>query len=560
MVINAQSQFQANRLDTIRFSPGVGSSLDHLIMGSESDLLAAKRQSAPVAHVIHIPDVDNLKALPNCIVDCGMQKRSGKKRQTIQLHKYLLKKREKIPLIRAVYDKPGRAEEGIKKLLERARVKGDQNLYLIAVQTNIYKGLLQLMSGRREPNPGQAIFMEQIKDDPEIAKKYMGRSPEYLNVRKNIIVAADSDIPVLIIGESGTGKEVVARAIHSRSHRNETGRFVAVNSAAIPGELLEEELFGIEPGVIPDVKRLKKGLWEVANGGTIFLDEIGDMSLEHQGKVLRALQDGTIRRVGGTEDIIVDARVIAATNRDLRDLMVRREFREDLFYRLDVFNIYTPALRTAPEEIEYIAQENWRLVTGGSKPPLSKEIIKLLSDYALAGNVRTVKNALRKLNAYMNAEKLARIGKKYFEAAMRTPDHLRPAAAPKASARDIRAYRSECVDKLRQASKAVRRCKVDLRPFPHGGSQGGDSIRRMQSKLRQPHKKLDELCLDPSAFYSHETFRDVSRFSGKLSNFRKLLDQDPTQAVAYWDAELHAQYDLALARIQDGIKGLVKGE
>jgi DNA-binding NtrC family response regulator len=534
--------------------------MDPMTIGSETDLLDTKRQASPVVHVVKIPDVDDLKGLANCIVDCGTQKRTGKERKTIELSRCLLKKGDKIPLIRAIYGSAGRTREGIEKLLEKARETADQNLYLIAVQPGIYKRLREQMWEEHKHKPGQAIFLERIQDDPMLAGEFMGRSPEYVNVRKNILVAADSDIPVLITGETGTGKELVARAIHNRSRRRDTGLFVAVNSAAIPSDLLEGELFGIEPGTVTDVRKLKLGLWEMADGGTIFLDEIGDMALEHQRKILRILQEGTIRRVGGTTDIPVDARVIAATNRNLADSIAKREFREDLFYRLGVFTIYTPALRNVPGEIEYIAQEMWKMVTGGTKTPLPRGIVKLLSRYALAGNVRSVKNLLAKLNAYMDAEKLDCIGRKYFAAAMRIPDYLKPAAAPDTSADEIHAYRDECIEKMRKASRLIRQCKVALRAFLWNPDLDMQSIARVQSNLRRPHEELDALCLDPSAFYSQETFREVSRFSGKLSNFRKLLDQDPIQAAAYWDAELHAQYDLALARIQDEIKGLVKAD
>ena len=417
MVITAQSPSSAVQLDSIRFSPGTAPSIDPLLIGSESDLLAAKRRSAPVAHMIREPDIGRLMTFAGCIVDCGTQKRTGKKGKTIELSRYLLKKGGKIPLIRAVYRKPGRAQQGIEQLLNKAYEKEDKNLYIVAVHSHIYEGLLKQMWEKRKHKPSHALFMQRISDDPELAGKYVGRTREYVNVRKNILVAADGDLPVLIIGESGTGKEIVARCIHERSRRNKTGVFAAVNSAAIPGDLLEEELFGIEPGVVSGVSRLKKGLWEIADHGTIFLDEIGEMSLEHQRKILRVLQDGIIRRVGGTVDIQVDARVIAATNSDLKELIAQKKFREDLYYRLCVFTIYTPVLTS--DALEHIAQECWRSVTGGTKPPLSGEIIKLLAKYALAGNVRTVKNVLKKLNAYMTAEGLNRIGRKYFEAAMR---------------------------------------------------------------------------------------------------------------------------------------------
>ena len=534
--------------------------MEPMTIESEEELLAAKRQFSPVAHVISVSDVETVKALSNVIVDCGTQKRTGKDKKTVELSRALLKKEGKIPLIRAIYGDSGRTQEGIEKLLERARAKADLNLYLIAVQANIYGKLREQMWKKRKHVTRQAIFLERIPDDSLLAGQYLGRSPEYVNVRKNILVAAESDLPVLVIGETGTGKELVARAIHSRGSKCAAGLFVPVNTAAIPSDLLEEELFGVEARVVTGVPEMKKGLWEHANNGTIFLDEIGDMLVEHQRKILRVLQEGVIRRVGGMVDIPVNARVIAATNRDLRALIKQREFREDLFYRLSVFTIYTPALRNAPEEVEYIAQESWKTITAGTKPALPTEVLKRLADYALSGNVRTVKNLLAKLNAYMNAEKLERIGKKYFEAAVRTPDSMRPETDPGVTRDEIHAYRVECIEKLRQASRAIRRCKVALHDFLWESARDGNSLKRTQAKLEQPNEELGELCLDPSIFYSQETFAEVSRFSGRLSKLRNLLDSDPATAADYWEAEMQAQYDLALARLQEEIRGLAKAD
>jgi len=532
--------------------------MDPLTVESEADLLDAKSKLSPVVHVIGESDVDSIKALSARVFDLGTQKRTGKDQKTIELSRYLLGQGDRIPLLRVIYEAPGRTREGIEKLLERAQAKRDRNLYLIAVRKDIYDGLRNEMWKKRKAVPGQAIYLGRIPDDPQLAKTYLGRSPEYVNVRKSIYVAADSDVPVLIMGETGTGKELVARSIHQRSARRSPGKFVTVNCAAIPSDLLEEELFGIEPGVVTNVRELKKGLWEDAKDGTIFLDEIGDMMLEHQRKILRALQEGVIRRIGGMEDIPVNARVISATNRNLQDLARQREFREDLYYRLRVFTIYTPALRDAPGEAEYIIQEIWKEITAGAKPPLQPDVVKQIAHYALAGNVRTIKNILAKLIACMNAEKLDRIGIKYLEAAMRAPGSMRPEPDPAFTRDEIRAYRGECVARLRQASKAVRRCKVALNGFLNENARDGASVRLAQAGLAQPCAEIAELCLDPSVFYSQETFAAVARFSGRLSNFRKLLDGDPAQAAAYWDAEVYAWFTLAITRIQGEIRALAE--
>src|SRR5688572_11844138 len=172
----------------------------------------------------------------------------------------------------------------------------------------------------------------------------IGRHPRMQDVYKTIGRIAGTDVTVLLRGESGTGKELVARAIHHYSRR--AGRpFVAVSAAAIPGTLLESELFGHERGAFTDARERKLGKLELAHGGTLFLDEIGDMSSDLQTKLLRALQERTIERVGGHEPIRIDVRVLAATNRDLEAMMREAKFREDLFYRLNVVTVNLPPLR-----------------------------------------------------------------------------------------------------------------------------------------------------------------------------------------------------------------------
>src|SRR2546425_10985229 len=183
----------------------------------------------------------------------------------------------------------------------------------------------------------------------------IGRHPRMQEVYKTIGRIAASDVTVLLRGESGTGKELVARAIPHYSRRS--GRpFVAVSCAAIPGTLLESEMFGHERGAFTDAKERRLGKFEMAHGGTLYLDEIGDMPLELQAKLLRALQERTIERVGGHEPIPVDVRVLAATNRDLEALMKEGRFREDLYYRLNVVTVNLPPLRERRRDIPLLVE------------------------------------------------------------------------------------------------------------------------------------------------------------------------------------------------------------
>ncbi len=210
-------------------------------------------------------------------------------------------------------------------------------------------------------------------------------------------VAAKPDTTVLITGESGVGKEVIARYLHRLSPRAEK-RFVAINCAAIPQNLIESELFGHEKGAFTGAVRRKKGIFEVAQGGTVFLDEIGDLPLEAQAKLLRVLQEKKIQRVGGTEEIPVDVRIVAATHQDLEDLVAKDLFREDLFYRLNVFPIHIPPLRERPEDILPLAEHFIRRFVGkelkGSL--LTPGAQKLLLKYPFPGNVRELANAIER--------------------------------------------------------------------------------------------------------------------------------------------------------------------
>jgi len=227
-------------------------------------------------------------------------------------------------------------------------------------------------------------------------EELIGSSSAMQQVYKSIGRIAESDATVLIRGESGTGKEVVARAIFMNSNRRDNP-FIAVNCAAIPEGLLESELFGHEKGAFTDAVSVHKGKFEQSADGTIFLDEVGDMSLPLQAKVLRVLQDRTFERVGGKEVLLSEARVLAATNQDLETLVREKRFREDLYYRLNVVTITLPPLRERKEDIadlvdhfikKYCAKYN-KIIAG-----VSPQAMKSLADYDWPGNVRELENAI----------------------------------------------------------------------------------------------------------------------------------------------------------------------
>ena len=222
-------------------------------------------------------------------------------------------------------------------------------------------------------------------------------SPEMDKVKKLILKVAKSNSTVLIRGESGTGKELIARAIHKNSLRsNEI--FQAVNCAAINENLLESELFGHEKGSFTGAVSEKKGLFEVADNGTLFLDEIGELEVSLQAKILRALQEKQIRRVGGTREIDVDVRVVAATNRDLLNMVEEKRFREDLYYRLNVLSIEMPPLRERRTDVPVLIEYFLKKHTRGTdrKIKISSDARRTLEDYAYPGNVRQLESALER--------------------------------------------------------------------------------------------------------------------------------------------------------------------
>ena len=235
----------------------------------------------------------------------------------------------------------------------------------------------------------------------QVEKRYsfhnlIGKSPLMREIYSKIEHLAGTKSTVLITGESGTGKELVSKAIHYNSIRREKP-FVAINCAAIPETLIESELFGYEKGAFTNAVQRRVGQIELANGGTLFLDEIGDLSLPTQAKILRILQEKELARVGGSQTIPVDVRIISATNKSLEELMKKGLFREDLYYRINVVPIYLPPLRTRAEDIPLLVQ--FFLMKradedGGEPREVKKEALDLLMKYRWPGNVRELENVI----------------------------------------------------------------------------------------------------------------------------------------------------------------------
>ncbi|HVG20969.1 MAG TPA: sigma 54-interacting transcriptional regulator [Blastocatellia bacterium] len=385
-------------------------------------LTGLKAQGMYGAYLVRDADMESLRRAEEHFVD------RKTKNERKELSRVLLEQR-KIPLVVGCYKTSGRLMQGVEALLKKAEEKSDRNLYVIGTDEELFNQLWQSAASRAKSGPATLLVKKAESDagklanndaaaanrllemlpagevPEELVRSYVGQSAEAQLVRRLIMVAATrTEEPVLILGDTGTGKEVVARAIHNQSARR-VHQFVPVNCAAIPHELLEVELFGSAGGVATGVTA-RAGLWELTGKGTLFLDEIGDLSPSHQVKILRALQEKKIRRLGERREREVGARIIAATNRNLFSLVQTGRFREDLYYRLHYLRIPTPALHKHPQDIALLAPLLWKEITGDPASRLPAEILRRLESYRWPGNVRELKAVLSNLYALFGKNSL----------------------------------------------------------------------------------------------------------------------------------------------------------
>jgi DNA-binding NtrC family response regulator len=326
----------------------------------------------------------------------------------------------------------------------------------------------------------RASVLERGLTPPDVAGSFVGDSPAYQKVFSLIERVAPSESTVLITGETGAGKEVVAKLIHGRSPRRERP-FVVVECAALQESLLQSELFGHEKGAFTGADRAKAGLFEVADGGTIFLDEIGEISQATQVNLLRVLDASTFRRVGGTREIRVDVRVLAATNRDLPSMVSQGLFREDLFYRLKTISIEVPALRERREDVarlaeHFVAIQNQRY---GWHKRLGSRSLEVLRTYDWPGNVRELQHALEAAVVVCDGDEIL-------------PRHL--PATLQGAARDSKtalAPPDEPLPTLREMERAHI-----VRALEASGAHRGRAAAALGISERSLYRKLKEFGLD----------------------------------------------------------------
>jgi transcriptional regulator with GAF, ATPase, and Fis domain len=311
----------------------------------------------------------------------------------------------------------------------------------------------------------------------------VGNHPAIQKILQLISQVSATKATVLIQGESGTGKEIVARAIHYRSDRA-TRPFVVINCAAIPGTLLESELFGYERGAFTGAIKTKRGRLELADQGTLFLDEIGEMPKELQVKILRVLEEQKFQRVGGTEEVEVDNRIIAATNKDLKQAVEAGSFRDDLFYRLNVFALSIPPLRERREDIPLLVDhflEKHRKIFKSRVAGVSEDVLKILMNYPWPGNVRELENTLVRAMILCGSDTIRLEG---------LPEEMK--AAPKEGEARVPAAWQELKQVKKQAQQKARE-EIEKRFVIEALKQGEGNILRSAEKAGMDRRQFQNL-------------------------------------------------------------------
>jgi transcriptional regulator with AAA-type ATPase domain len=405
---------------------------------------------------------------------------------------------------------------------------------------------------RKAPNPPseEQDSLFQLMNIPEssplmkkLEKAYIGESIEVQHTRALIYRACQSSSAVLILGESGTGKDVIANQIFNNSTTYNKGKLHRVNCSALPESLLEAELFGYKKGIFTGASENKVGLFEAVNGGTIFLDEIGDLSLANQAKLLHAVENKEIRQIGSNESKQVDVRIIAATNRNLDAMMKQGTFREDLYFRICHFRINAYPLREHPNDIPLLAKDHWD--KKGQTNPLSPKFLDYLKTYYWPGNVREL-NAL--LNSIID----------YFGDIVPTPDHVD--AIRRSRQEELHQAISYKTDDPAQLIKIksqhvlistqniLRAVKIKMRPViyePNDKKCNSMKMEELKRLIIRQAELLDELCFEPSYFIQWDLFKLVAKY-------RHVLDH----TVANWPksvAQLHAIWNDQIQKLDDDI-------
>ncbi len=466
-------------------------------------------------------DLQSIKKFDDIVID------KGKKHEKQSLSRYLLGQK-KIPLLESGFKSSAQAPRSIRDLLKRAEQQGDRNIYILGVSKDVLGEL------RKNSEKFDELIKSTFNDEPnssagrihhgqhpdQLERLFLGNSEQAKKVRFFIETAAKSEDEVLILGETGTGKEVIAKAIHLLRFGNRKEMQV-INCSAISADLLENELFGHKKEAFTGADQDKKGIWQLAQDSTLFLDEIGDLSRDHQAKILRALSDKTIRPVGSDTQIGVNARIVAATNVDLVSKVKYREFREDLYYRLNTFPIFVPPLRDRKDDIAILASTFWNDITDDSAKPLSDEVVNEMKKRDWPGNVRVLHSFMRCLRN-LNRDKISRgeditLKDLSFTFAYHGQHHFLPQQS--ISSEDVRLHPAHCLRRLKRVSDILFSIKLAIPSLLEDLNKETNHRDSIRNNIRELYMLCQE---DAALFHSVPTLNKVCGFVDDM----KKLDVD----------------------------------
>jgi DNA-binding NtrC family response regulator len=466
----------------------------------------------------------------------------------------LLRQGSRIPLIDANVSSEGRLKQAIGKLLKNAASAGERGIYVLGVDEQTFQQIFHSTLAEDAsslpglPARGLSHLLRPLPGEDQLSRTFWGDSDAHHMVRQLILRAAPIDEPVLILGETGTGKGVVARAIHDLGRPGKP--FVEVNCAAIPGELFESELFGYMPGAFTGaLKSGKAGQWELAKDGTLFLDEVGDLTLDHQTKILHTLQDPKIWRLGAVKATPVQARVIAATNRNLWGMVQAGKFREDLYYRLRQFVIITPELRDDPHNLKLIAQELWQEITK-TDAKLPKEILDDLCRHRWPGNVRELRSVLSSLNTFFGAAGLRR---EHLNAVFQHFGLVAGYGQRKAEPEQPALLQVECLRRIQQSDEAIHACEQALKPLAEGHLLTASA----RASLLRVHSEIQALMRNRLYFGSRAAYQSVSRVEENLGRLLAMPPDDSPALSRFLGSTLAPDIQRAVAQLFDELHRLL---
>ncbi len=387
-----------------------------------------------------------------------------------------------------------------------------------------------------------------------LEEDYIGKSLKIQHTRALIYRASLTDSPVLILGETGTGKDVIATKIHENSNSHKD-RFVRINCSALPETLLESELFGSVKGSYTGSNLDKEGLFVKAKGGTIFLDEIGDLSLANQVKILHAVENKEIRQIGSNTSIPVNVRIIAATNRNLDAMMLHGTFREDLYYRISTFRITSPPLREHPEDIPLLAKTYWS--RRSRKSQLSDEFLDYLKNYQWPGNVRELYALLNSLADYFGDISPTSA---HVDAIRKSRQETLNQSKINENDDPLQLLKIKSQNILITIQNILRSIKIELRPIINQQLNEKNSVAKLKDLkniFTQQVNVLNELCNEPSYFKRWDLFKEITHYSYVLDNTVNLWPNSAEGLRIVWISELKSLDDNINKGVMDVLWGKI---